>query len=382
MDGYEIKVLDLMSFDTSRFHINSGQFDLCADYIAALFSEIGFNIEIIPTELGKLVIGKRFLNTSHSHVHLNGHYDVVPPTADSRTVYDKHAKSFFGRGCSDMKGGIISIWLACKKALESKINCNISFSFSPDEETGGKVASAKLIEKLSDFLPNEALVIIADSSYPNILLSHRGAYWVNVKIALDSTKRFATKACSAFEIMCHYYDEFSKAPKDAEVVIGGHCTTSEATNMWVHTAVFSLDYRFDTPKSLEEIKKWADAHLCRVGDHIMTELALEASPISWESSLEVKPCVCLVNFDCYLKAVSEAIPNATIEKGKGFYDLRRFRGAGFWNSLVLGPGDVLNAHVKDEVLKAKNITECSTAYVRLMEGVANGAFKSVGVAKV
>lgn len=380
MDEYESKLLKLVSFDTSRFNINESQYNMCADYIFDIFADIGFIMDKIKTSKGYVVIGKFFQNKKFSHIHFNGHYDVVSPTLDEQFGYNKEAMIFFGRGCSDMKGGIISIWLACKKAIKSNIECNYSVSFSPDEETGGQNGSAKLVEEITKHLPYDSIIIIADSSYPKIIGSHRGAYWINVTISLESVKRFSTDVPSAFEIMCRYYKDFISAPDNIEMLVfGGLCRTSDVVNMWTHTVSFSIDYRFDSQNTLDKVKLWVDDNLLALNKKIKNDLSLETIPLSWERLLEVDFCSCSCNMEQYVSTAREIIHDVALEMGRGFYDLRLFRNAGYANSFVLGPGDTWNAHAKNEILPNKNIIDCSKAYVRYMEEIACGTYKRSGI---
>lgn len=367
MDNIDSILLKLMECNTSLYRDNQKHYDYCANIIVDLFSELGFKVELVNTIVGKIIIGKYITDTQFPHIHFNGHYDVVPPARDIKIVFQETNSTYEGRGCSDMKGGIVAAWLACKDAIKQNFNINLSFSFSPDEETGGEIASQEIPASLLGFLPKEAMIIIADSSYPNIITAHRGAFWIEVTITLDSKKRFEKNTISAFEIMCRYYSDFVKTCDTVDIVIGGRCRTSDAVNVWTHTVTFSLDYRFDTPITLNEQKKWIHNHLSELNNKIRSELFFDYSPLSWKSLLALEPCVQNRDFNDILQIVQKDIPEAKLEKGKGFYDLRHFRKEGFINSFVLGPGDIFNAHVKEEKLKKTNILNCAKTYLRLIE---------------
>lgn len=367
MDSINSILLKLMQCNTFLYHDNQSCYDECANFIFDLFNELGFMVELIDTSAGKIIIGKYMVDSKYPHIHFNGHYDVVPPASEGKIEYQENDSIFWGRGCSDMKGGIVAVWIACKDAIKQNTNINLSFSFSPDEETGGEIASQKIAADLLEFLPKDTMVIIADSSYPNIITAHRGAYWIEVTITLDSNKRFEKNTISAFEIMCRYYSDFMKTSNTSDIVIGGNCRTSDAANVWAHTVIFSLDYRFDAPITLDDQKKWTQNHLSDLNNKIQSELSFDYSPLSWKSLLAIEPCTQVKDFNGILQIVQKDIPEAKLEKGKGFYDLRYFRNEGFKNSFVLGPGDIFNAHVKEEKLKKKNILNCAKAYLGLIE---------------
>lgn len=382
MDSLNLILLNLMQFKTFCYHDNYNYFNNCAEYINSIFSELGFRVELTDTPVGKIVIGKRIISSQYSHVHFNGHYDVVPPSDIDKIKFQNRDSTFWGRGCSDMKGGIVAIWSACKSAIEKNINVNLSFSFSPDEEIGGEIASKKICTNLLGFLPKETMVIIADSSYPNIITAHRGALWLEVTISLESGKRFEKNGLSAFEIMCYYYLDFMKTCNNTDIVIGGKCKTSNAVNVWSHTAVFSLDYRFDQPLTLEDQIKWVEQHLNDLNSKISSDLSLDSNPLSWKILLGVEPCPQGSQLNKIFQIVKNVIPKSKIEKGKGFYDLRYFRSEGFSNSFVLGPGDAWNAHVKKEKIKKENILDCTKAYLQLIERMEYEDFERTRVNKI
>ena len=383
MDDHINILLDLMRFDTSHYCINKVQFDLCAEYIASIFSIIGFNVELIDTTNGKLIVGKKIQSNKFPHIHFNGHYDVVTPNIDFPVTYDRDINIISGRGCSDMKGGIISIWLSLKEAIKSNIKCNYSFSFSPDEETGGQVATAQLLDYLITFLPRNTLVVIADSSFPQVISSHRGAFWINVKISMKSSERFSSGVPSALEILCKYYKNFIETPNGIEEpVLGGLCHTSETVNMWPHTISFSIDYRFDSAYEINKIKKWVSEYFTTLNQKIKSDLLLTHLPLSWESVLEVPPCEYCKNLDTFIRDIREVVPQASLGYGKGFYDLRWFRKLGYDSSFVFGPGDIRNSHASNEQLPVKNLIACSKVYIQLIVGVANEKYTRNGETKV
>ncbi|MFW9971206.1 MAG: M20 family metallopeptidase [Candidatus Odinarchaeota archaeon] len=76
----------------------------------------------------------------------NGHMDVVPPGNIEEWKYSplsatvKRKKYIFGRGTTDMKGGLAAIVIALKilKKLKIKLSGNLIINAVADEETGGE----------------------------------------------------------------------------------------------------------------------------------------------------------------------------------------------------------------------------------------------------
>ncbi|HYA62573.1 MAG TPA: M20/M25/M40 family metallo-hydrolase, partial [Candidatus Sulfotelmatobacter sp.] len=82
-------------------------------------------------------------------LYFHGHYDVVP--AQTREQFQPLRKEhfLFGRGSSDMKGGIAAMLYAIRalKQMGAELNGRIGLTLAPDEETGGKEGTAWLAQQ-------------------------------------------------------------------------------------------------------------------------------------------------------------------------------------------------------------------------------------------
>jgi succinyl-diaminopimelate desuccinylase len=116
--------------------------------------------------LGRYIQSKR----SHEGMHLSGHLDTVPAgrgwTRDPWKPIVEDGK-LFGLGISDMKGGIASIIgvLRAFNDLSLEIDGDLTFSFTPDEESGGMAGVGWLADK---GLVKARYGIIAEPSQPHL----------------------------------------------------------------------------------------------------------------------------------------------------------------------------------------------------------------------
>lgn len=82
-------------------------------------------------------------------VYFHGHYDVVPAARKKQFYPYIKDNKLFGRGASDMKGGLVSMVYAVRLLQVSnlKLKGKIILVFVPDEETGGSLGTEFLFRK-------------------------------------------------------------------------------------------------------------------------------------------------------------------------------------------------------------------------------------------
>ncbi|HEX5475094.1 MAG TPA: acetylornithine deacetylase/succinyl-diaminopimelate desuccinylase family protein [Vicinamibacterales bacterium] len=132
------------------------------------------------------VVGRRKGRSDRPAVHLNGHFDVVPPgdgwtidpfcgTVDGGRIY--------GRGSCDMKAGLAAAVFAAEAIRRAGIELNgtVEVSGTVDEESGGFAGAAWLASH--GYLTSKHIdyVIIPEPLYVDrICIGHRGVYWFEV----------------------------------------------------------------------------------------------------------------------------------------------------------------------------------------------------------
>ncbi|MFX0106452.1 MAG: M20 family metallopeptidase, partial [Candidatus Hodarchaeota archaeon] len=97
----------------------------------------------------------------------NGHMDVVPPGNEEDWKYPplsatiKRKKYLYGRGATDMKGGLAAIIIALKilKKLQITLSGNLILNAVADEEMGGLYGTKWCIEnRLRTFKPTFTII--------------------------------------------------------------------------------------------------------------------------------------------------------------------------------------------------------------------------------
>ena len=164
----------------------------CADVIGSKLGELGFEVEYVEAE------GRPEHTTEHPRVnvvgtivgdapgpglHVNGHYDVVPP-GDGWT-FDPFGGAIqdgrlCGRGSSDMKAGLVAgiFALASFRRAGVGFRGRLQVSATPDEESGGFAGVAHLVATGHiDRDGTEYVIIPEPFGLDGISLGHRGVYW-------------------------------------------------------------------------------------------------------------------------------------------------------------------------------------------------------------
>jgi len=174
----------------------------CATYIGEHLRTLGYTIEYLPltpAEVAELapygaglprtnVIGR--LISSHASqtapvMHFNGHMDVVPVGPGwSSDPFGGEVRNgrIFGRGTSDMKGGIAAQVYAIEAIRRAgfQLHGTIEQSGVVDEEsTGNRNAGMGFLVERGYIHPNKTtyVVITEPLNADNICLGHRGAIW-------------------------------------------------------------------------------------------------------------------------------------------------------------------------------------------------------------
>ena len=171
-------------------------YEECARLIGARLTASGCVVDYIPAigrpehtrQLPRVnVIGLKKGGADHPLVHLNGHYDVVPPGAGwtvdpfAGTVRDGR---IYGRGACDMKAGIAAALFALEAIRRAGIDLvgGVEISATPDEESGGFAGVAylalqgRLVSSRVDYA-----IIPEPLNVDRVCIGHRGVYWFEVE---------------------------------------------------------------------------------------------------------------------------------------------------------------------------------------------------------
>ncbi len=320
-------------------------------------------------------------------IHFNGHYDVVPPGSGwSRDPFSPTVEGdrIYGRGTTDMKGGIASIVgltrLIYLGYAEPKYTVEISFV--PDEESGG-IGAKYLVEEVG--VKPDHVIIGEPSTSRGIVIGHkglvRGTVTVHGKQVHGSVPWFGENAfVKASKLVSAFIDGYEKVlssrktrypVKRAEGVsptinLGGFAESlARKDNTVPGEFVFSYDRRVIPEENIddviEELKRHIDQAARMVGARysfsVLSAVPASVTPVDSRIVETTKECV-----------VSRLNLEPSIYMSFGRNDAVYFRSVGSY-VINYGPGVEGVAHMPDEYNSVDELVRVTEIYKCVVENI-------------
>ena len=378
-------------------------YEECARLLEKELRSLGFETELVripeeyldkyypyaPAHHGNpriIVLGR--LGSGKPVLHFNGHYDVVPPgTGWSRDPFKPVEENgrLYGRGATDMKGGIAATLAAFKLLMEEgfKPRGVLEAAFVPDEEAGG-VGTRYLVEKGG--VKPDYVVIGEPTTSGCVTIGHKGlargivrvfGKQVHGSIPWLGENAFLKAASLALEFM-RFYEPVLKSRRTSAPVKypeGAHPTinlgglaesTSKKDNVVPGEFVFSFDRRIIPEEDPEEVVKEMQSYLekaarsvgARYEFRVLSLVPPSLTPVDSEIVAIARTCV---------REVLEMEPSVYMTFGRNdavFY----VRMAGS-KAINYGPGVEGAAHTPDEYTTIDELAKVVGVYVCMIRRV-------------
>lgn len=308
---------------------------------------------------------------------LNGHLDTVPPgnlakwNRDPFIPYEERGR-IYGRGTSDMKGGLCAMIYAMKLLREegTLLEDSIHFFGTYDEESSGKGA-----EELRHTLEEnpKAYLFISEPTGNTISVASKGTIWLEITAYGKAAHgAYAEEGLNALEGIIAFKNEVEKAMPKKEHPHLGPCSCQLTTlvggvktNVVPDQAKGTLDLRLtpdvDVNAFLQEINQLKDLQNLDQKKATLTirvlnqrrsvEIQKEHPAVQWlekahEAVLQEKPSYSGTNF---------------------FSDASIFTKYWPWPTVLYGPGDMREAHTPNESMCLKKYAEAIQVYYELLK---------------
>ena len=369
----------------------------CADLIGRRLETTGLAVEYVEAE-GRPehtaeyprvnVVGRGAAFPGGPRLHLNGHFDVVPP-GDGWTV-DPFAGAvrdgrIYGRGASDMKSGIAAAVFAVEALRRAGVELAgaVDISATVDEESGGFAGVAHLCEVGIISSDDTRYAIIPEPFGPaRVCLGHRGVYWFDViahghaahgsmshlgRSAIDDMgtlleafrTRLAPELATRLSALPVVPAPSRRPSLNVNAVTGGQAGGGATQSPCVaDRCVATFDRRFIPEESFDEVRAEIARLVASVeGDDPGRRFTIEERMVVHPTSAPPgSPLVAALS-----RAVETVVGRpAELVASPGTYDQKHFaRIAGIEHCVAYGPGPLEEAHQPDESCAIDDLVACT-----------------------
>ena len=368
-----VKILsDLIAFKTISGEDNTSLIDYCDKILAGIgatsfrtYDENKKRVNLFSTLKAKNPNGK-------VPVILSGHTDVVPVSkgwsTDPFKAEIKNEK-LYGRGSCDMKGYIACVLAFAPILSKSKLNRDIHFSFTFDEETA-RIGAPILIKELKKRNIQDGICIIGEPTKMKIIDAHKGMneYTIHFE-GLAGHSSQPHKGVNAIEYAARYINKLlelrqeliKRGPKDcifdpphSTLSIGGvaggiaHNVIADKCKVeWETRPVVKEDAIFVT----EEIDRFVNEILLPEMKKVFTNSNIRKEVIGEVIGFN------RVNDSEACEFVSSITGDNSREVVSFGTEAGLFQEIGI-STVVCGPGSIEQAHKIDEFIEVNEIKKC------------------------
>jgi acetylornithine deacetylase/succinyl-diaminopimelate desuccinylase-like protein len=143
------------------------------DFVANLLGSLGFEVEVVKTDLHPVILAERKGPAEWPHVIIYGHYDVQP--ADPLNLWTTPAfepevrgRRLYGRGSADNKGPLMTHIAAVARLLARRPDLPLRITFMIEgEEEMGSPSFPKFLKAQRERLKQADFVFLSDTGIPS-----------------------------------------------------------------------------------------------------------------------------------------------------------------------------------------------------------------------
>lgn len=357
----------LLSFNNINPPGNEGEI---AKFVGDLLFSHGFRTEYFIFEEDRLhLIAEKGLSSDKSPIVLSGHFDTVP-LGNNKWSVDPFAGELsdgkiWGRGSSDMKGGLAAMIVASIQAFkESPPDGGIRLVFTAGEELGC-LGVQQLIKTMKN--PGKASAIIVGEPTSNIpFTGHKGAIYLNaVTSGLTAHSSMPElgdnaiyKAAQSILKIKDFNFETERDPLLGFPTINvGKMNGGMNINSVPDHAEFTIDIRSTTKvdhiKILEKLGK-------EIGNETVLEILVNLKPVF---TTENDPFIQLVYNICGIDKTDKEFPKSLPYLTDGSVLQKVYNNA---PTVILGPGQPEMAHKTDEFCYLQKLEKSVDIYKNII----------------
>ena len=368
----------------------------CAELIGRRLRAAGLDVQYVEAEgfpehtaehPRVNVVGRGVGEGAGKRIHLNGHFDVVPP-GEGWSVDPfggvVRAGRIYGRGASDMKSGIAAAIFAVEAIQRAGIDLRgaVAVSGTVDEESGGFAGVAHLCRTGLISARNTDYAIIPEPFGPDrVCVGHRGVYWFDVVArgrtahgsmphlgrnavehmgaVLEAFRTGLAPALASRRSKLPVVPEDSRRPSlNVNTIDGGQAGEAVQSPCVADRCTATFDRRFIPEESFEEVRQEIE--------HLVAQVAAEdpGRRLDIVDRMVVHP-VKTPPGSPLVTALSNAVREVrggdpALVASPGTYDQKHFaRIGGVEHCVAYGPGQLTQAHQPDESCSVDDLVACT-----------------------
>lgn len=314
--------------------------------------------------------------TGKRALYFHGHYDVVPAQSSTQFQAQRKEHFVFGRGTSDMKGGIVAMLHAIRALQEigTELNGSIRLVLVPNEETGGKEGTGWLAH--TGLIEGSAVgVLLAEPTSGVVWNANRGAVTLRVRVfGKPAHVGLQHRGENAFERMHSVVGKLQELKREVEqrttrrnvgaeqarnsiLMLGGESGGGTNFNVVPAECWFTIDRRINPEEDL------ATERVALI--EVLERCKQEGVPLEWEIVQEGSSSACDANVTLGA-ALSESVREITgevvrFEMCPGLLETRFYAAHGI-PALAYGPGLLSVSHGPSEYVDLRRIVETAAIY--------------------
>ncbi len=356
----------LIAFNTVNPPGNERQ---CALFVGGLLENGGFNVSFHDFADGRTsLIARKIFNDDHPPLCFTGHLDTVPlgMAAWQADPFggELDGDRLYGRGASDMKGGVAAIILAALRiASLSRGSSGIVLVLTAGEENGCE--GAGFLAAQDGVLGSAGALVVGEPTANYPMVGHKGAFWLEAEAtgvtAHGSMPEQGVNAIykAARAILQLESFDFGTTPHPvlgAPTLNIGTITGGINVNSVPDRAVFSIDMRTVPTQGCDQIYEALQA--C-IGKEIVLKKKSTAPAVASDPQ---NPWIRSV-----FELMASYIGEQPVPRGVTYFtDASALTGA-FGNipTIILGPGEPDLAHKTDEFCLVSKINVATDAYTEI-----------------
>ena len=317
-----------------------------------------------------------FIGEGSRTLYFSGHYDVVPAQNPEQFQPVRKGANLFGRGTSDMKGGLAAMTYAAKAVLDQRIlgSGRIGLVFVPDEETAGVRGSRYLLER-GELGKGAIGMLTPEPTGGAIWNANRGA--ISLRITIKGKSAHVgrqSEGVNAFAGMLRVASALLELKEEVEqrltayrispdslrrsiLMMGGQCESGRNFNVVPETCWFTVDRRINPEENLETEQQ-------RIL-HVLEEV--RGHGVDLEVEVLQEGAACGVSEDGALaQALARSIQQVTgratqFEMCPGLLEIRFYAQRGI-PAFAYGPGLLTVSHGPNEFIPVDRMVECAQIY--------------------